>query len=138
MSASNGRVYETQDGTVQATNPRGLRLAGESEWRNYSKWADPIDPPSRGQRVRLALDTSGFIRSLEVLDESHDDGIAARTSSAPPAPSAPSGSTRLGVLLAAATFAAGKALGGTEPTSADVLKIAEAWEHWVLAGNEST
>jgi hypothetical protein len=37
---------------------------------------------------------------------------------------------RLAVLQAAATFAAGKAL-NTEVSSADVLKIAEAWERWI-------
>jgi hypothetical protein len=40
---------------------------------------------------------------------------------------------RLSVLTVAATFAAGKAVAGVEVSSADVLKIAEAWERWVLA-----
>jgi hypothetical protein len=34
------------------------------------------------------------------------------------------------VLQAAATFAAGKAL-NQDVSSADVLKIAEAWERWI-------
>jgi hypothetical protein len=44
-------------------------------------------------------------------------------------------SVRLSVLTAAAAFAAGKAVAGVEVSSVDVLKIAEAWERWVLASH---
>ena len=43
--------------------------------------------------------------------------------------------TRIAALQAAATFAAGKALGGSsEIKAADVLRVAEAFEHWLGAG----
>ena len=39
--------------------------------------------------------------------------------------------TRIAALQAAATFAGGKAL-STEVSTADVLKVAAAFEHWLL------
>ncbi len=75
--------------------------------------------------MRLALDSSGFIRSVEVLD--HPAG------SSPSASAARERSVRQACLKAAATFCAGKAVAGVDVKSADVLKIAEGFEHWVLA-----
>jgi len=44
---------------------------------------------------------------------------------------------RLACLQAGVTFAAGKCLGGTvDIKTADVLKVAEAFEKWVLAPNQ--
>jgi hypothetical protein len=43
---------------------------------------------------------------------------------------------RLACLKAAATFAARRCLGGNDVKSADVLKIAEAFEQWVLKGGQ--
>jgi hypothetical protein len=37
----------------------------------------------------------------------------------------------------AATFAAGRCLSGAEVKSSDVLKVAEAFEQWVLKGGSS-
>jgi hypothetical protein len=73
------------------------------------------------------LDAKGFIRAVEVLDQvaGAAAGLCDRTS------------VRLSVLTAAAAFAAGKAVAGIDIKSADVLKIAEAWERWVLANEES-
>ena len=54
----------------------------------------------------------------------------------PPAPTRPtpprtSLEVRMAALQAAATFAGGKAL-STEVSTADVLKVAAAFEHWLL------
>ncbi|MGI9146028.1 MAG: hypothetical protein ACR2IK_05685 [Chloroflexota bacterium] len=66
---SQGRITAHVEGAVESANERGLRLDGESDWRNFSKWtAEPITPPRRGTNVRLGLDASGFIRELQVLD----------------------------------------------------------------------
>jgi hypothetical protein len=65
-----GRVVEHREGVVGASNPRGVKLAGEPDYRNFSKYADPpITPPHRGTAVRLGLDSDGYIRTLEVLAE---------------------------------------------------------------------
>ena len=67
---NSGRIMEHIDGIVQGANERGVHLVGEQDWRNFSKWAQAITPPIRGQRVRLGLDASGFVRELQVLDAS--------------------------------------------------------------------
>src|SRR5437870_11076898 len=92
-TTSNGTIGDQVEGLVEATNDRGIRVAGE--WRNQSKF-HPVDLPDRGARVRLELDSKGFIRTLQVLDaapstisSTHDRTI-----------------TRLSVLTTAATFLA--------------------------------
>ena len=75
--------------------------------------------------MRLALDDSGFVRSVEVLDH------PARSSPAASAAREP-GIVRQACLKAAASFCAGKAVAGVDVKSTDVLKIAESWERWVL------
>ena len=125
-TSSNGRVAEYVEGLVEDVNERGLRLGGESAWRNFSRWAGAIAAPSKGQRVRLALDDSGFVRSVKVLDH--------RTGSGPsPSAARERGIVRQACLKAAASFCAGKAVAGVDVKSTDVLKIAEAFEEWVLA-----
>ncbi len=93
------------------------------EWRNVSKFK-PVDLPERGARVRLELDAKGFIRTLLVLD-------------AAPAPSSSMSPTRdreirrMSALRSAAVFVGHYSTVHEEVRSADVLKIAEAFEHWL-------
>jgi hypothetical protein len=62
-----GRIVDRVEGIVQASNPRGLRLIGEQDYRNFSKYAQPpIAPPERGAHVILGLDSDGFVRELRV------------------------------------------------------------------------
>ena len=117
--SSNGHVADVIEGMVEARNDRGVKVGGE--WRNVSRF-HPVDLPPQGARVRLQLDAKGFIRSLEVLDQVAGAASRDRTS------------IRLSVLQSAAAFAVGKAVAGVEVSSADVFKIAEAWERWVLEG----
>jgi hypothetical protein len=64
------RVVEHVGGIVQSANERGVRLQSAPDWINASKYADPpITPPRRGTSVRLGLDTDGYIRELQVLDD---------------------------------------------------------------------
>ena len=66
-----GRIIEHFDGVVAGSNERGVKLVGEDGYRNFSKYtAEPITPPARGAHVRLGLDGSGFVRELQVLDQS--------------------------------------------------------------------
>jgi hypothetical protein len=123
---SQGRITQTVAGTIAAANERGVRLLGEQEWRNWSRWADkPAEAPAPGQRVRLGLDASGYIRELHPLD----DAPTAPASSAPTARDREI--RRLACLTAAAAFCAGKCVAGIDVKSTDVLAIAEAWERWV-------
>lgn len=107
-------------GRVMSVNPKGLKLEGHDDWLNYSKFAPEIIPPMKGQVVNLTLDKSGFIRIVDLADGQPTPLIA---------PSQKDTTiTRLAILKAAAEFTASK----PEAKSTDVLKIAEAWEAWVL------
>ena len=113
-------TQRTVSGTVEAVNPKGVKVNGE--WANYSRFAQDITPPERGQQVTLTLDKAGFVRAVET------DGPAPTTTTQQPAGQKDRTITRLAVLKAAAEFAASR----PEAKSGDVLKIAEAWERWVL------
>ncbi len=117
-SSSNGQLADVVEGLVESTNERGIRVQGE--WRNVSKF-HPIDLPDRGARVRVCLDTKGFIRSLEVLDQ---------------APTASSSThdrtiTRLSVLKTAAAFLAQMGQVHEGVKSEHVIPLAERWLAWV-------
>jgi hypothetical protein len=107
----------------RAAPPPGLGSAGAQDHPDAGLWAQHhVRPRPDGPRVRVQLDAKGFIRSLEVLDQVAGAASRDRTS------------IRLSVLQSAAAFAVGKAVAGVEVSSADVFKIAEAWERWVLEG----
>lgn len=116
-------TIERVTGRVTSVNPKGLKLDGGSDWLNFSKYAQDIVPPTKGQTVTLGLDSAGFIRTVEPAD-----GVQGLAASLP----APSGQretviTRLAVLKAAAEFAAAR----PQVKSVEVLKIAASWERWV-------
>jgi len=70
MTTTNGsRVVEHIVGVVQSANEHGVHLVGEDTWRNFSRYAGTLATPAQGQRVRLGLDGSGFVRGLQVLDQ---------------------------------------------------------------------
>jgi hypothetical protein len=61
------RIVEHVKGNVQAVNDRGVRLIGEREYRNFSRFAQPpIAPPPRGAHVVLGLDADGFVREVHI------------------------------------------------------------------------
>lgn len=119
---------ETVTGRVASVNPKGVRLDGHDDWFNFSKFADDIVPPERGQTVTLSLDRSGFVRSVSISEAGPSASLAPRG-----AQSASSGQqrdttiTRLAVLKAAAEFGASR----PDLKSSDVLLIAASWETWV-------
>lgn len=120
MTTSNGQVADVVEGLVESANDHGIKVAGE--WRNVSKFK-PIDLPERGARVRLELDSKGFIRSLQVLD-------------AAPSTSSASGDrertiTRLSVLKTAAEFLARMGQVHEGIKSDHVIPLAERWLEWV-------
>ena len=123
MTISNGHVADVVQGVAERTTATGIKVQGA--WANLSKF-HPVQLPEPGSRVRVQLDAKGFVRAVEVLDQVAGAGAHPRDRAG----------VRLSVLTAAAAFAAGKAVAGVEVSSADVLKIAEAWERWVLASEE--
>ena len=129
----------TVSGVVTAVNPKGVKLAGESDWLNFSKFATDLVIPERGEAVLLLLDKSGFIRSVQpAVGPARSSGTAS-PQNAPRGQYGPAGAsakdrtiTRLAVLKAAAEYAASK----PQSSSGDVLKIAASWERWVLRDDE--
>jgi hypothetical protein len=118
----------TVSGIVRSVNEKGLKLEGHDEWFNVSKFAVGVVLPERGQHVTLTLDKAGFIRAVAPADGSAPLPVRG-ASDAPAAPSTKDRTiTRLAVLKAAAEYAASK----PQSCSGDVLKIAAAWESWVL------
>lgn len=58
----------TVNGTVTQANERGFQLHGTAEWYNWSKYAkEPRTLPAPGHRVRVTLDTSGWVRAVEIV-----------------------------------------------------------------------
>jgi hypothetical protein len=127
MTIPNGsRITESIDGIVQGANERGVHLQGEDDWRTFSKWAiKPEGAPARGQRVRLGLDGSGFVRELQVLD---DTGAAVA-----PAPAAAQDRTtvRLRVLEIAAATVGQFAQAREEVRTEHILPLADRLLAWV-------
>jgi hypothetical protein len=118
------RVAEYVEGLVQSVNDRGIHLVGEDAWRNISRYAGTLATPAPGQRVRLGLDGSGFVRELLVVGEPAPAAIGTPSTPGP----------RAVALLAAAIFCGGKAL-NTEVGTADVLKVAAAFQRWLEDGD---
>ena len=71
-----GTVHNQIVGAVEQVNDKGVKIGGE--WRNFSKFAPDLVPPSRGQRVTVQLDKSGFVRSIEAATDTHHGPVAGR------------------------------------------------------------
>ncbi len=111
---------EQSAGVVEAVNERGVRIAGQ--WHNFSKFSD-VPRPMTGAQVELTL-KGGWIQSLEVVDESPSHG----EKSFQPATTRERTIARLAVLKSAAAYCAAR----PDAKANDVLKVATAWEAWVL------
>lgn len=121
---------QTITGRVVSVNPKGVKLDGHADWFNFSRFAADIVPPMRGQSVTLTLDRQGFVRAVEAVSGPQEPvtGRQGATSVKDRVLSDSRRITRLAVLKAAAEFAASR----PQAASGDVLKVAEAWEQWVL------
>ncbi|HEX6786943.1 MAG TPA: hypothetical protein VF076_07080 [Acidimicrobiales bacterium] len=121
----------TYTGRVASVNEKGLKLEGHESWLNFSKFAEDIVAPERGETVTVVVDKAGFLRAVQPLDgpvatNGHAD--APRAAQTPSSPSARDTTiTRLAVLKAAAAFGASR----PELKSGDVLTIAASWERWI-------
>jgi hypothetical protein len=115
MAMTNGRVPTQQvEGVVEATNRTGIRIGGA--WVNVSQF-HPVEMPEQGAHVRLEVDAKGYIKDLEVLNQTPVTASVSRNETI----------TKLAVLKAAAMFGASR----PDLKSSDVLKIADNWLAWV-------
>lgn len=117
-------------GIVRVANARGVKLEGEAEWRNISKWAEVVQP-NVGERVVLRLDGAGFIRSIvaggRTPKPSLEPGAAFPPASHDPSSMHPERLQARTAALSAATRIAGR------PTSVgEVLALAEQITSWLL------
>ena len=122
----NGRV-QVQDGLVEglveATNATGLKIGGA--WLNVSQFHPLGKLPEAGARVRLKIDSKGFIKTLEVMDatERKPAGLSLTDKD--------ERITRLAVLKAAAEFVGLWGQTREEIKSDHVLLIADKWLDWI-------
>jgi len=114
----NGRVQtEDVEGIIESVNANGLKIGGA--WVNVSRF-HPVTLPDAGARVRLKIDTKGYIVDLENLSpvgqtlSDKDERI-----------------TRLAVLKAAAEFVGLWGQSREEVKSDHVLVLADRWLKWV-------
>jgi hypothetical protein len=114
---------DTISGRVVSVNPKGLKLDGESDWRNFSRFASDIVPPMRGQHVTLRLDRQGYVRAVEATSGPQEPATGHLHAGVQKDRTI----TRLAVLKAAAEFAAAR----PQLKSGDALMIAASWERWV-------
>jgi len=113
----------TVEGTVEQTNPTGLRLNGE--WFNVSKFR-PVALPPPGAHVRVEIDAKGFIRDLV-----HVDSGSASSSVQVASAQLDERATRLAVLSAAASFLGAMSQTHQDVRSEHVLMLADKWLAWV-------
>src|SRR5215471_16375565 len=113
----NGRApTESVEGTVEATNAKGLKIGGA--WVNVSQF-NPVELPEAGAHVRLSVDSKGYIRTLEILNERKNVGVERDERI-----------TRLAVLKAAANFLGQLSQTREEFRSEHVLVLADKWLEW--------
>jgi hypothetical protein len=125
------KQLETVSGAVESINSKGTGIKVLGEWLNISQFHPVATMPTVGELVEVSIertDKGPWINSLRVI------GAAASS------PSASSSNRdreirRMACLKAAADFCGGKAF-STEVSTADVLKVAEAFERWVTRGGE--
>ena len=134
----NGRVQtEDVEGLVEATNANGVKVGGS--WCNLSQFGPKLELPPAGSHVRMAIDSKGYIRTIETLDRAVPDHATAD----PGAPelgkplraaanlAVDGQSIRLQVLRAAAEFVGLWGQTREDVRSEHVLVLADRWLKWV-------
>ena len=143
MMATTTNGTQTIQGHVEHANEQGLKLAGETSWRNISKFAaDCPDPQDyAGQDVVLTLDKQGYIRQIApVAQEAPEEATPPTATPAPsqaPVPAAAPAPPDKDTLIArqVALKAAAEILGGDITTTADLdrtIELAACFEQWLL------
>lgn len=124
MSLVVNTPLEYVEGIVARTNERGFTLRGREGWLNLSRYASPAPVvPPEGTTVRVGLDASGFVRSIEALAAPQE-----QAASTTPAGGREQAVTRLACLNTATAILSS---GGREADPDDVMALAERLERWV-------
>jgi hypothetical protein len=116
--------------TVSRTNGTGFRVVEGDEWLNISKYAKPAPAmPEVGQRVRVSLDKSGYVRAIEPGEElpAKPEIPAGVSASAGTPPCKDTVISRLAVLNTATAILSS---GGRQADGTAVMALAEKLEAW--------
>ena len=123
------RIAEQVAGVVACSNAKGFQLEGRDGWLNISKFAASVAAPERGARVRVGLDKSGFVRSVEPMTTAVVNTPGAAVSTAMEAPDKETRIGRMAVLNSAIALlsSGGRSISDVEA----VLGTAAQLEQWV-------
>lgn len=122
------RIAEQVAGVVACSNAKGFQLEGRDGWLNISKFAAGVAAPERGARVRVGLDKSGFVRTVETVsptgEYSGNESVTTDTR-----PDRETAITRMACLNTATAIlsSGGRAIG----SATEVLEVAAQLEQWV-------
>jgi hypothetical protein len=125
-------------GVVSSVSQTGTGIQIDGKWFNYSRNNIISNKPIRGQRVTLDYDPKpdgspgGWINSLEILD----DGAVQQRPAGGGSRSRMTNEERreirrMNILRTASDFAGRLSMTREGISSADVLKIADAWLAWL-------
>jgi hypothetical protein len=126
VATANGHTTTEYTGKVARVNERGLLFAGESTWRNVSKFAGQVELPSAGETVTVTLDGSGFIRTIRPVAPAVSEAAPAAEPAQNRSTARETSIVRMNVLSHATAFTV--ACGGSLD---DLLAVAERLEQWV-------
>ena len=116
----NGRVQtEDVEGVVESVNGTGLKIGGA--WVNVSRFR-PVELPDAGARVRLKVDSKGYIVDLECMESASTPAVLSAKDDR---------ITKLAVLKAAAEFVGLWGQSREDIKSDHVLVIADKWLKWI-------
>lgn len=74
-------VKEWVTGTVVASNDKGVKLEGDADYSNWSRYAEGEKViPAKGTKVRLGLDKDGWIRAITDSNKNPLGGAGAASS----------------------------------------------------------
>ncbi len=123
------------EGLVEAENDGGYKIDGQ--WYNISKFADETKFPltCKGKRVRLVLDSAGFVRGVEILGSTADSAAGPKQGSPAAGVSSAVRAQALGFAVEVARYL--PAPDKQDPVDyyvAEILTMAQAFAEWLEGG----
>ncbi len=121
------RTAEQVAGVVTCSNAKGFQLEGRDGWLNISKFAAGVAAPERGARVRVGLDKSGFVRTVETVSPIGEN-VGNESATTGTRPDRQTAITRMACLNTATALLS---CGGQPMELGAVIELAGTLEAWV-------